>query len=110
MAIEVRSFFRTENEGLTLFVKLVPNAKRDEIIGIFEVESQRRLGVRVRAVAEKNKANKSLCTFISTIFHVAQNEVELVSGNKSRFKKLYIRGNPDDLTEKCERLENRYGN
>ncbi len=98
------------SEGLVLFVKLTPNAKKDEIFGIAEAESQYRLGVRLRAVPEKNRANKSLCSYLSKIFDVAQKDVELVSGNKSRFKKLYIHGKPEFLTEKCQEIENNYSN
>lgn len=71
-----------------LFVKIIPNASKSEIVG-WENE---RLKVRIAAVPEKGEANKALIRFLSDKFLIAKSQITLVQGETSRLKKVHING------------------
>jgi len=75
-------------EGVTLAVKVVPNAARTEPHGLW----QDRLRIRLKAPPVDGKANKALCEWIAEAFGVRQQAVSLLQGEKSTTKLLLIRG------------------
>lgn len=56
-----------------------------------------RLKARVRAMAEKSKANRALEKLIAKRLKIAKSSVRVISGETSRSKTLRIEGDPDDL-------------
>jgi uncharacterized protein (TIGR00251 family) len=52
---------RATKTGLTLTIKVAPNARKDEIVGLVG----QRLKVRVSAPPEEGKANKAICNLIA---------------------------------------------
>lgn len=63
-----------------------------------------RLKARVRAVAEKNKANRALEKLIAKKLKMAKTAVRVVSGETSRSKIIRIDGNPGAIVEGLNRL------
>lgn len=56
-----------------------------------------RLKARVRAVAEKNKANRAIEKLLAKRLKIGKTAVRVISGETSRSKIIRIEGDPDDL-------------
>jgi hypothetical protein len=69
-------------------VHVVPNARRDEIVGVHDG----RLRVRVRAPAVDGKANAALCRVVAEHFRVRASKVTIVRGEHARQKTLRVEG------------------
>ena len=77
---------------------MTPAASLDGIDGLVEDSAGVvRLKARVRAVAEKNKANRALEKLIAKRLKIAKSTVRVISGETSRSKTIRIEGDPDDL-------------
>ena len=72
--------------GIVLFVKIIPNASRTEIVGQFGD----RVKVKVSASPEKGKANKALIKLLAKETGIVGSRFEVVSGTTSRKKRLNI--------------------
>ncbi|MGJ8572899.1 MAG: DUF167 family protein [Hoeflea sp.] len=94
----------TEN-GVELSVRLTPSASLDGIDGpVEDAAGMVRLKVRVRAVAEKNKANRALEKLISKRLKIAKTAVQVISGETSRSKIIRVTGDPAELVESIKAL------
>lgn len=71
-----------------LVVHVVPGAKRTEVAGLHGDS----LKVRVAAPAVESKANEALAAFVADRLGLPQRAVRIVSGGKSREKRLAIEG------------------
>lgn len=69
---------------VTLPIKVVPKAHRNEIVGWENDE----LKVRLKAIPEKGKANEMLLRFLADELDVAPSQLELISGTTSRHKRV----------------------
>lgn len=49
-----------------------------------------RLHVKVRAVAEKGRANKAVIELLAEYFSVAKSQIEIVSGQTNRNKRILL--------------------
>jgi uncharacterized protein (TIGR00251 family) len=78
----------TEHSVVILSVRVVPKASRSEIVGL-EGDTLR---VRVAAPPERGKANKELIKLLAGTFGVRNNQVEIVSGQKARRKRVRVEG------------------
>jgi len=65
-----------------------------------------RLKVRVRAVAEKNKANRALEKLIAKHLKIGKTAVRVISGETSRSKIIRVDGDPAELLEPIKALAN----
>ena len=83
--------YQADMSGLTLHVRLTPNAGRDELVGWAEAaDGAAHFVVRVRAVPEKGKANKSLVALLAKTFGIAKRDVDVIRGATSRLKTVRI--------------------
>ncbi len=83
--------WRETRAGLLLFLKVTPNASRDEIGEVVaDVDGQGQLVVRVRAVPEKGKANKAVVKLIAKKLGCRASAVEVLKGDTSRQKQICI--------------------
>ncbi|MCH8081471.1 MAG: YggU family protein [Proteobacteria bacterium] len=99
------SFFHHADEGWVLNVHLTPNASRDEITGTENHGNKSgRLKVKVRAVPEKGKANQALCRLLAKYFKLPKSSLEVISGHKSRTKRVLIRGASEDFEKKLGQI------
>ncbi|REG10944.1 DUF167 domain-containing protein [Pelolinea submarina] len=83
--------------GMTLNVRVQPSAKKDEITGWMDDGT---LKVKVRGKPLEGKANESLVKFFSEIFDIPRNNIEILSGDKSRNKHLKISGISKETIDK----------
>ena len=75
-------------EGCVVQVRAQPGAKRSAIVG----EQNGSLKVAVTAPADQGKANKALVETLAEALDLKRSQVELLSGQSQREKKLLIRG------------------
>lgn len=70
----------------TIRIKLIPNSKINKIIE----QSPDFLKIKLSAPAHEGKANSALIDFLSKYFDIAKNKIKIISGFKSRDKKVNI--------------------
>jgi hypothetical protein len=86
-------WYRVAGDGtVQLHVHAQPGAKRTEVAGLHG----ECVKIRLAAPALEDRANEALVAFLAERFGVPRREVTLVSGAKSRDKRLEIRGSPLD--------------
>jgi uncharacterized protein (TIGR00251 family) len=81
----------TENiaAGTVIFyVRVQPRASRDEIAG----EMTGAIKIRLQAPALENRANEALIEFLARLLKTSKAAVRLLSGERSRVKRVEIRG------------------
>ncbi|MFQ6015806.1 MAG: DUF167 domain-containing protein [Anaerolineae bacterium] len=79
----------TESQGAILFgVRVVPRAGREAIAGLHGQS----LKVRLTAPPAEGKANQALITFLAKRLEVSREQVEIVTGQRSRQKTIAVRG------------------
>lgn len=101
MSEETAGLAMQEKDGsLTFPVRIVPRAKKSEIVGV-EGDT---LKVRIAAPPVRGKANEAFVEFLAQVLGVRKRQVEIVSGQRARSKIVKVKG----LLEKeaRERLEN----
>lgn len=85
-----------QGNDLILKVKVIPNAKKTEMMGWEEladegmVEPGWALKIRLAAPPVDGKANKVLCEFLAKTLGVTKKSVELLNGDTSRLKRVRV--------------------
>jgi uncharacterized protein (TIGR00251 family) len=78
-----------ERDGAAIFpVRVQPRASKDEIAG----EMSGALKVRLRAPALEDRANEALVEFLAQLLKTPRSAVRILSGDRSRTKRIEIRG------------------
>ena len=78
-----------ERDGAAIVsVRVQPRASRDELAG----EMNGALKVRLQAPAVENHANDALIEFLAQLLKTPKSAVRILSGDRSRFKRIEIRG------------------
>ncbi|MDB5528020.1 MAG: hypothetical protein JWR51_1123 [Devosia sp.] len=97
--------YRLSPTGLSLFVRVTPNAGRDAIEGV-EVrdDGSAVLRLRVKAVPDKGRANAAVIALLAGALGVPKSAITLVSGETARQKTLTIRGDAGALAVAIESL------
>jgi uncharacterized protein len=81
----------TENPatGTVIFaVRVQPRASKDEIAG----EMSGALKIRLQSPALEGRANEALIEFLAELLKTTKGAVRILSGERSRIKRLEIRG------------------
>jgi uncharacterized protein len=76
------------NGVVVVAVRVQPQASRDEVVG----EMDGALRVRLQAPAVENRANEALCEYLADLLKTPKSAVRILSGDRSRTKRLEIRG------------------
>lgn len=76
------------NGGLRFSVRVVPGTSKSEIAGEFNGA----LRVRVAAAPQDGAANAELTKLLARTFDVSRRSVEIIRGNASRAKQIFIHG------------------
>ncbi len=76
------------DQGLVLLVYIQPGASRNQISG----QHDGALKLKIQAPPVDGKANENLIQFISEFTKVSKKNISLLSGEKSRHKKILLRG------------------
>ncbi|HEY0917951.1 DUF167 family protein [Devosia sp.] len=87
--------FRAEPGGVTLYLRVTPNAGRDAIEGVeTRADGTSVLRLRVRAVPDKGKANAAVAALLSKALGVPRSAVSVVAGHTARLKTVSVAGDP----------------
>ncbi|HJO55086.1 MAG TPA: DUF167 domain-containing protein [Candidatus Scalindua sp.] len=78
---------REVEDGIVVSVKVQPNASKDRVVG----EHADQLKIAVTVAPEKGKANKAVIKVLSKLLGVKSSDIEILSGETSRDKKVFIR-------------------
>ena len=81
------------NEGVKLFIKVVPNTSANEFAG----KIGNRVKIRVKSPPESGKANKAVIVMISDLLGLKKNAVSILFGNKNPKKTVGIFGVSVDI-------------
>lgn len=81
----------------TLRFHVVPNAKVDSVVG----EHGAAIKIRIRARAVDGKANAALRSFLSKELKIAERQIVLEHGSKSREKIIRIDGLSEQDVRRC---------
>ncbi len=85
---------RKVDGGIVVSVKVQPNAGKDRVVG----EHADQLKVAVTVAPEKGKANRAVIKVLSKWLGVKSTDIQIVSGETSRDKKVFIRNiNEEDF-------------
>ena len=79
-----------QDDGILINIEVKPGAETTRIEGIDEWRDC--INVKLRARAEKGKANKELIQLLSSLLHVPSSKIVIVGGKKSRQKSIKILG------------------
>jgi uncharacterized protein (TIGR00251 family) len=79
---------QTQNGNVTLAVRVQPRASKTEIAGVMNGA----LKVRLQAPALEDRANEALCEFLAHLLKTPKSAVRILSGHRSRNKRVEIRG------------------
>jgi len=81
----------TENPAVVcviFVVRVQPRASSDEVVGEFSGA----LKIRLRAPAVEGRANEALIDFLAHLLNTPKATVRILSGDRSRTKRIEIRG------------------
>ena len=84
--------FNTPN-GIIIIIKLVPNSSFNKIVDYTEEF----IKIKISAPPVENRANKELIEFISDISGVNKSNISIISGEKSKLKKILIKNGDFNL-------------
>lgn len=79
---------RSMGDGVAVDLLVQPRASKNEVVGPQGEE----LKVRLTSPPVEGAANRLCCAFLAKRLRVGKGSVELVAGEKSRHKRLLIRG------------------
>jgi uncharacterized protein (TIGR00251 family) len=78
----------SQQDGVILPVRVLPRASKTEIAGVMDGA----LKVRLQAPALEDRANEALCEFLAHLLKTPKSAVRILSGHRSRSKRVEIRG------------------
>lgn len=97
--------WRQGPDGLTLRLRVTPNAGRDAIEGIESRDDGRPvLRLRVRAVPDKGRANAAVIALLAKTIGVPRSAVRLIAGDTARLKTVTIAGDAEALASRLRDL------
>ena len=87
-------------DGVKLSVKIIPNSSKNEIVGIID----NALKIKLDAPPVEGKANEKCIKFLSKLLNVPKTSISITSGERSKNKTLFIKGDPDKLYEEISKF------
>jgi len=98
-------FYLSASDGLKVFVRLSPKARREGIEGVHtDPDGTQRLKIAVSAPPVDGKANEALIKTLAKQLHIAKSTITLISGAADRSKTLLIAGDTAELIKKLEEI------
>ena len=85
-------------QGVVLIVRCQTNSSSCLLRGIFtDADGNVHLKISVVSVPEKGKANAELVRFLASKIKIAKSDIEVVSGETDRYKKVLVRGKAEEV-------------
>ncbi|EKD69854.1 MAG: hypothetical protein ACD_46C00713G0005 [uncultured bacterium] len=79
-----------------LTIYLQPGSKKSEICGMHDGH----IKIKLNAPPVDGKANAALILFLSNLIGIPKSSIELISGQKSRIKRIKITGISQEMIDK----------
>ena len=96
------SFYSESADGITVRVRVIPRASKNEIAGLYGEA----LKVRLQAPPLDGRANKDLRRFLAKQFDIPPGSVNILSGEKGRSKNVLLRGcNANEFAAAVKKLK-----
>jgi uncharacterized protein (TIGR00251 family) len=96
------------DNGIKISVRVIPGSSKCEISGLIDNS----LKIKLDVPPVEGKANEKCIKFLSKLLGVPKTSIEIVSGEKSKNKILFIKGDPDKLylkiSDKGDFLKEKY--
>lgn len=93
--------FKIHASGLTVAIRLTPNARKTGFDGIMKTaDGKTLLKISVNTVPEDGKANKALMEFLAKSWRLPKSSFSLLSGQTSRLKTILVAGDGPLLLER----------
>lgn len=90
-------FIYKDNDSIILCIKLVPNSSFNKIVDYTDDF----IRIKIASPPIDNRANTELIVFLSKLFDINKSKIRIVSGEKSKLKKVQILDkNFEDLSQK----------
>ncbi len=89
--------FSPRDGGVAFRVRVIPRAKRTEIVGVLNGA----LKVKLTAPPVEGAANKALVGFLAEALGVSARQVEILSGHTSRTKTVRVDGVSADAVQQA---------
>ena len=80
-------WYQEKEEGLVLFVKIIPGSSQNRIIGVINGDF---LKIKIAAPPEKGRANSALIKFLSELFELPKSAVKIVKGQTQPVKIIFL--------------------
>jgi len=80
--------FKQTDEGVEISLYIQPKASKTELIG----EHNGLLKIKIKAPPVEGQANTEVIEFLSEILQIPKRQIEFLKGDKSREKKVLVRG------------------
>jgi len=97
--------YRLSAAGLTLTVRVTPNAGVDRIDGVEQRDDGKiALRLRVAAVPDKGRANGAVVALLSKALGVPRSSIQVISGETARLKVLAVTGDASALATRLATL------
>jgi len=97
--------YRLSADGLTLTVRVTPNAGVDRIDGVEQRDDGKiALRLRVAAVPDKGRANGAVVALLSKALRVPKSSIHVISGETARLKVLAVTGDASALATRLATL------
>lgn len=84
----MRACLKEHPAGTLVCLQVQPRSSRNQIVGLYGDS----LKVRLTSPPVEGAANKCCRDFLAKLFRLAKSDVELVSGEKARQKRILLRG------------------
>ena len=88
---------KSTKDGVILNLRIAPNSSKNEIIF-----SQGVLKVKITAQPIDGKANKALVEYLSKAFKISKSSFEIIKGETSKDKTLFIKCNDEEKLQKLK--------
>ncbi len=79
-------YLKDRGDFVEIVIKVVPNAKKTEAVGV----ENDALKLRLSALPIEGRANEELVAFFSKSFKIAKRDVEIISGELGRNKRVRV--------------------
>ena len=84
--MESNHFYKEIGEQVEISIKVVPNAKKTEAVGV----ENNALKLRLAALPIEGRANNELIAFFSKNFKIPKSDIEILSGELGRSKRIRV--------------------
>lgn len=87
---EIQNSIETGREGLYIDLIVKPNSTENRIMGYNRWREC--IEISVKEEAKDGKANSALIELLSNELNISKNNIQLVQGNKSKKKRIFLAG------------------